>query len=94
MSRRMILVLTTLAAGASMVNSADARYYESRRENRREAIVAGAVRHGIASERADANYRECLRESDYDQACERQHWADEQAARRKGRRTAIVVGAY
>jgi hypothetical protein len=66
-------------------------YYDDRRHDRRQAVVAGAVRHEIAEERAEARYRECMRGSRYDQECDRQRWYDEQEARRKGRRTAVAV---
>ena len=92
MRRPFLFALVALAASAGMIESASARDYESRREVRREAIVAGVVRNKIATERAEENYRECKRGSGYDQDCDRQRWEDEQDARKKGRRAAIIVG--
>lgn len=99
MRRPLLLVLVALASSAGIIEAASARdyydnrnYYEDRRHDRRQAVVAGAVRHEIAEERAEARYRECMRGSRYDQECDRQRWYDEQEARRKGRRTAIAVG--
>lgn len=99
MRRPLLLALAALAASAGIIESASARdyydnrdYYEDRRHDRRQAVVAGAVRHEIAEERAEARYRECMRGSRYDQECDRQRWQDEQEARRKGRRTAVAVG--
>jgi NAD(P)H-hydrate repair Nnr-like enzyme with NAD(P)H-hydrate dehydratase domain len=91
-SRPLLLALVALAAGAGIVESASADY-KSHREVRREAIVAGAVRKEVATERAENRYRDCVRGSGYDQDCDRQRWEDEQQARKKGRRTAIIVGA-
>ena len=93
MRRPLLLALVVLAAGAGIVESAGADDYKSRREVRREAIVAGAVRNKVATDRAEDRYRDCVRGSGYDQDCDRQRWEDEQEARRKGRRTAIIVGA-
>lgn len=59
---------------------------------RRQAVVAGALAHGVASARAEDRYRECMRGSRYDEDCARQRYYDEQEARRKGRRTAVAVG--
>jgi hypothetical protein len=93
MRRPLLLALVALAASAGIIESASARdYYEDRRHDRRQAVVAGAVRHEIAEDRAEARYRECMRGSQYDQECDRQRWQDEQEARRKGRRTAVAVG--
>lgn len=94
MRRPLLLALVALAASAGIIESASADdyYYNDRRHDRRQAIVAGAVRHEIASERAEAHYRECKRESGYDNYCDRQRWEEEQQARRKGRRTAVAVG--
>ena len=93
MKRTLVLALVALAASAGMIESASARDYDSRREVRREAIVAGVVRNKVATERAEQDYRECMRGSSYDQDCDRQRWEDQQQARKKGRRTAIIVGA-
>lgn len=94
MKRPLLLALLALAASvgpAKLVNARD-YYVDDRRHDRRQAVVAGAVRHEIAEDRAEARYRECMRGSRYDQDCDRQRWEDEQEARRKGRRTAIAVG--
>ena len=93
MSRPLLLALVALAAGAGIVDTASADDYKSHREVRREAIVAGAVRNKVATERTEDRYRECMRGSGYDNNCDRQRWEGEQEARRKGRRTAIIVGA-
>jgi hypothetical protein len=82
-----------VAASAGIIESAIARDSDSRRQDRREAIVAGAVRNKVATERAEDRYNECMRGSTYDEGCARQRWEDEQDAKRKGRRTAIIVGA-
>jgi len=88
-----LLALVALAAGVGNIQIASARdYYDDRRHDRRQAIVAGAVRHEVASNRAEAHYRECMRESRYDENCARQRYYEEQEARRKGRRTAVAVG--
>jgi hypothetical protein len=92
-SRPILLALLALAASAGIVESASARDYEDRREARRTAIVAGAVRKEIAMDRAEDRYEDCVRGSSYDSACERQRYRDERDARVKGRRTAVVVGA-
>lgn len=92
MSRPLLLALVVLAASASIIESASAG--DSRRQDRREAIVAGAVRHQIATERAEDRYHDCVRGSTYDQDCDRQRYEDEREARAKGRRTAIIVGAH
>jgi hypothetical protein len=63
-----------------------------RRHDRRQAVVAGAVRHEIAEDRAEAHYRDCMRGERYDRECDRQRYYEEQEARRKGRRTAVAVG--
>jgi hypothetical protein len=91
--RSVLLALVALAASAGMIESASARDYDSRQQERREAIVAGVVRHEIASDRAEEHYRECMRGSRYDTDCDRRRYEEEQEARRKGRRTAVVVGA-
>jgi hypothetical protein len=94
MSRPLLFALMALAASASIIESASAGdYYDGRRQVRRQAIVAGAVRHQVATERAEDRYHDCMRGSTYNQGCDQQRWADEQEARRKGRRTAIIVGA-
>ena len=99
MKRVLTFSLAALAIGAGSIESASARdfygdrYYDNRRESRRQAIVAGAIRNKIATDRAEQNYRECMRESGYDRECDRQRWEDEQDARKKGRRAAIIVGA-
>jgi len=93
MSRSLLLALVALAASASIIESASAGDYESRREVRRQAIVAGAVRNKVATERAEDRHRECMRGSSYDEGCEQQRYEDELEARAKGRRTAIIVGA-
>ena len=93
MRRPLLLALVALAASAGIIESASARDYESRREIRREAIVAGVVRNKVATERAEERYRDCMRGSRYDENCDRRRWEDEQDARRKGRRAAIIVGA-
>jgi hypothetical protein len=93
MRRPFLLALVALAASVGITESASAYDYDNRREERREAIVAGVVRHEIAEERAEAHYRECMRESRYDEDCARQRYREEEEARRKGRRTAVVVGA-
>lgn len=93
MKRPLLLALVALAAGAGNIQIASARdYYDDRRHDRREAVVAGAVRHEIAQDRAEAHYRECLREGRYDRECDRQRYYEEQEARRKGRRAAVAVG--
>ena len=53
MKRTLLLALVALAAGAGMIETASARDYDSRREVRREAIVAGVVRNKVATERAE-----------------------------------------
>jgi hypothetical protein len=93
MRRPLLLALVALAASSGIIETASADHYDSRRQERREAIVAGAVREGIASNRAEDHYRECMRESRYDEDCARQRYYEEQEARQKGRRTAVVVGA-
>lgn len=92
MRRPLLLALLALAASVGPAKLVSARDYDDRRHDRRQAVVAGAVRHEIAEDRAEARYRECMRGSRYDQDCDRQRWEDEQEARRKGRRTAIAVG--
>jgi hypothetical protein len=95
MRRPLLIALVVLATGVGIIESAAARddyYYNDRRHDRRQAVVAGAVRHEIASDRAEARYRECMRGGRYDQECDRQRYYDEQEARRKGRRTAVAVG--
>lgn len=94
MRRPLLLALVALAASAApiQVAFADDHYYNDRRHDRRQAVLAGAVRHEIAEDRAEQRYRECIRGSGYDRECERQRWYDEQEARRKGRRTAVAVG--
>jgi hypothetical protein len=94
MKRPLLLALVALAASAGIIESASARDYDSRRQDRREAIVAGAVRNKVATDRAEERYRECIRESRYDEDCDRRLWEEEQEAKRKGRRTAIIVGAH
>ena len=93
MSRSLLLALVALAASASIIESASAGDYDSHRQVRRQAIVAGAVRNKIATERAEDRYHDCVRGSTYDHDCDRQRYEDEQEARAKGRRTAIIVGA-
>ena len=93
MRRPLLLALVALAASAGIIESASARDSEGRRQDRREAIVAGVVRNKVATERAEDRYQECMRGSRYDEDCDRQRWKDEQDARKKGRRTAIIVGA-
>ena len=93
MRRPLLLALVGLAASAGTIELASARdYYDDRRHDRRQAVVAGAVRHEIAEDRAESRYRECMRGGRYDQECDRQRYYDEQEARRKGRRTAVAVG--
>jgi hypothetical protein len=92
MRRPLQLALVALAASAGIIGAASARDYEDRRHDRRQAVVAGAVRHEIAEDRAESRYRECMRGSQYDENCARQRYQDEQDARRKGRRTAVAVG--
>lgn len=70
-----------------------AREYDSRRDNRREAIVKGAIRTDIAQSVAENRYRECMRSSGYDHDCDAQRYRDEQHARRAGRRAAIIVSS-
>ncbi len=94
MSRPLLLALVALAASACIVESASADDYKSRREVRREAIVAGAVRNKYATDRAEDRYSECMRGSGYNEGCDRQRWEDEQEAKKKGRRAAIIVGAH
>lgn len=94
MRRPLLLALVALAAGAGIIESATASDYDSRRQDRREAIVAGAIRNKYATDRAEERYRECMRGSRYDQDCDRQRWEDEQEAKKKGRRAAIIVGAH
>ena len=93
MSRSLLLALAGLAASACIIESASADNHKNHRQERREAIVAGAVRNEIATERAEDRYRECMRGSSYDDDCARQRYQDEEEARRKGRRTAIIVGS-
>jgi hypothetical protein len=93
MKRPLLIALMTVAACTVIAESADARSGYERRQDRRQAIVAGAIREDIATYRAEERYRECMRESGYDQSCDRQLWEDEQDARRKARRTAVVVGS-
>lgn len=94
MKRPLFCTILALAASVGIIDSASARdRYDSRREVRREAIVAGVVRNKVATERAENRYQECMRDSRYDEDCARQRWKDEQDARKKGRRTAIIVGA-
>jgi hypothetical protein len=96
MRKPLLIALVALAAGVGVAESVSARDdyygYDDRRHDRRQAVVAGAVRHEIASDRAEARYRECMRGGRYDQECDRQRYYDEQEARRKGRRTAVAVG--
>ena len=97
MRKPLLIALVALAAGLGVIQSAAARdyyddRYDDRRHDRRQAVVAGAVVHAAASERAEARYRECMRNGRYDQECDRQRYYDEQEARRKGRRTAVAVG--
>lgn len=94
MSRPLLLALVALAASAGIIESASAGDYDSRREVRRQAIVAGVVRNKVATERAEDRYHDCVRGSTYDQDCDRQRYEDEREARAKGRRTAIIVGAH
>jgi hypothetical protein len=94
MRRPLLLAFVALAAGAGVIESASARDYDSRRQDRREAIVAGVVRNKYATDRAEERYRECMRGSRYDEDCDRQRWEDEQEAKKKGRRAAIIVGAH
>lgn len=94
MSRPLVFALAVLAASAGIIESASAGdYYRDHRQVRRQAIVAGAVRNQVATERAQYRYQECVRGSSYNEGCERQRYAEEQSARAKGRRTAIIVGA-
>jgi len=94
MSRPFLFALVALAAGAGIIESASAGdYYRDHRQVRRQAIVAGAVRNKVATDRAEDRYHDCMRGSTYDQGCDRQRYQDEQSARAKGRRTAIIVGA-
>ena len=93
MRRPLLLALVALAASAGIIESASARDYESRREVRRQAIVAGAVRNKVATERAEDRYHDCMKGSRYDEDCDRQRYEDERNARAKGRRAAIIVGA-
>jgi hypothetical protein len=93
MRRPLLLALVALAAGAGNIQIASARDdYDDRRHDRRQAVVAGAVRHEIAEDRAEAHYRDCMRGGSYDRECDRQRYYEEQEARRKGRRTAVAVG--
>lgn len=94
MSRPLLLCLLAVTAVAGIIPPASARDYDDRRQDRREAIVAGVVRNKIVTERAEDRYKECMRESRYDEDCARQRWEDEQDARKKGRRAAIIVGAH
>lgn len=93
MSRPLVLAILAFAAGAAVVPSAGAWDGHDRRHDRRQAVVAGAIRREVASDRASERYRECMRDSRYDQDCARQRYEDEQEARRKGWRTAVVVDA-
>ena len=93
MSRLILLALVALAASVGIIESASADYYNSRRQIRRQAIVAGVVRNKVATERAEESYRDCKRGSGYNEDCDHQRWEKEQQARRKGRRAAIIVGA-
>lgn len=86
------LALAVLAAGAGLANLASAKDRYERREERRQAVVAGAIAQGVASNRAEDRYRECMRGSQYDDNCARERHHDESEARRKGRRTAVAVG--
>jgi hypothetical protein len=92
MRRPLLLAIFALAASACIIGSASASD-RNRRQERREAIVAGAVRNQVATERAENRYQECMRGSRYDEDCARQRYRDEHEARKKGRRTAIIVGA-
>jgi hypothetical protein len=92
MNRPVFLALVTLAASAGIIEVANAWDGHDRRQDRRQAIVAGSIREDIANSRAEDRYRECMRESSYDEDCARQRYRDEQDAHRKGRRTAIIVG--
>lgn len=94
MRRPFTIAFVALAASAVSIELAVAsdRYVSDRQHDRRQAVVAGAVRHEIAEDRAEARYRECMQGSRYDQDCDRQRWSEEQEARRKGRRTAVAVG--
>jgi hypothetical protein len=91
MKRSLVLAVVALAAGAGIVETVSAKDYYERHEERRQAVVAGAVSHGVASARAEDRYRECMRGSGYDDNCARQRYRDEQDARRKGRRAAVAV---
>ena len=94
MRRPLLLALVALAASAGIIESASAGDYDSRREVRRQAIVAGVVRNKVATERAEDRYRDCMRGSGYNEDCGRQRYEAEQDARRKGLRAAIIVGAH
>lgn len=60
-----------LASSAGIIEFVSVRDQESRQHERREATVAGAVRHEIASDHAEARYRECIKGSKYDDDCAR-----------------------
>ncbi|MFN8998031.1 MAG: hypothetical protein ACK5YQ_06235 [Betaproteobacteria bacterium] len=84
----------SLAASVGLIESVAASDYDERRQDRREAIVAGAVRSKYVNDRVEERYRECMRGSRYDQDCDRQRWQGEQEAKKKGRRAAIIVGSH
>jgi hypothetical protein len=92
MRKPLLLALVALAAGAGIVDVASAKDRYDRREERRQAVVVGAVAQGVSANRAEDRYRECMRDSRYDEDCARQRHHDENEARRKGRRTAVTVG--
>lgn len=87
----LVLVSTVLICTA-----VPAHANEKDRKNRREAIAAGAVREAVVKEKADNRYAECMKNadgSDDERRCKRDLRDAEREANRKGRRTAIVVGA-
>lgn len=91
MNRRLLFALALVTASGGTIPTAMAD--SAHRRARRQAIVAGSIRNQVATERAHERYQQCVRGSGYDTDCERQLYRDEQNARARGRRTAIIVGA-
>lgn len=91
MSRSILLAMATLIAFSAFGVPVEAN--ESDRKARRGAIVAGAIREDVANEVATQRFKECLRDTGYDSACERKLYEDQRRAHRTGRRAAIIVGS-
>lgn len=92
MIRPLLCALVAVAACVTLTTESAYAGHKHRQE-RRQAILAGAVREGIAEERAEERYEECMIDSHYDEDCERRLRKDMHKARAKGRRTAVIVGS-